>query len=221
VPPIVPENVVLVLSGVSFSPDGTRAYVTNQTSNDVAIIDTANNTVIRTVSVGQSPVSPRMCSNGDALLAAGLTFKAQTSGALACTLASGPSGSTGPVFTGGTMQFAGSNITSALPISLQAAGGTFDTNGNNASGAISGPGSPTEIGAGTLTLAGASTYAGATSVNAGTLQAGAVNAFSPFSAFTIASGAALDLNSFNQTIGSLAGRGQRGAGFGHAHHRQR
>jgi len=131
------------------------------TSNDVAIIDTANNTVISTVSVGQSPVFPGICSNGNALLAAGLTFKAQTSGALACTLASGPSGSTGPVFTGGTMQFAGSNITSALPISLQAAGGTFDTNGNNASlsGAISGPGSLTKIGAGTLTLAGASTYA--------------------------------------------------------------
>ena len=33
------------------------------------------------------------------------------------------------------------------------------------------------------------------------------NAFSPFSAFTVASGATLDLNSFNQTIGSLAGAG--------------
>ena len=128
--------------GVSFSPDGTRAYVTNQTSNDVAIIDTANNTVISTVSVGQSPVFPGICSNGNALLATGLTFTARTTGALACTLASGPSGSPGPVFTGGTLQFAGTNIASALPISLQAAGGTFDTNGNNAtlSGTISGPG---------------------------------------------------------------------------------
>jgi outer membrane autotransporter protein len=44
-------------------------------------------------------------------------------------------------------------------------------------------------------------------VNAGTLQAGAVNAFSPFSAFTVASGAALGLANFNQTIGSLAGAG--------------
>ena len=31
--------------------------------------------------------------------------------------------------------------------------------------------------------------------------------FSPFSAFTIASGATLNLASFNQTIGSLAGAG--------------
>jgi outer membrane autotransporter protein len=195
--------------GVSFSPDGTRAYVTNNSSNDVAIIDTANHTVISTVPVGVSPFFSGICSNGNALLAAGLTFKAQTSGALACTLASGPSGSAGPVFTGGTMQFAGSNITSALPISLQAAGGTFDTSGNNArlSGAISGPGGLTKIGAGTLTLSGASTYAGATLINLGTLQAGAANAFSPASAFTVAGGAALDLNNFNQNIGSLAGAG--------------
>jgi autotransporter-associated beta strand protein/YVTN family beta-propeller protein len=183
--------------------------VTNQTSNDVAIIDTANNTVISTVSVGQSPVFPGICSNGNALLASGLTFKANTSGALACTLASGPTGSSGPVFTGGTLQIGGANIVSALPITLMSQGGTIDTNGNSAtlSGAISGPGGLTKVGAGTLTLSGSSTYTGATSVNAGTLQAGAVNAFSPFSAFTVASGATLDLNSFNQTIGSLAGAG--------------
>jgi YVTN family beta-propeller protein/autotransporter-associated beta strand protein len=195
--------------GVSFSPDGTRAYVTNQTSNDVAIIDTANNTVISTVSVGPSPVFPGICSNGNALLGAGLSFKANTSGALSCTQASGPTGSPGPVFTGGTLQIAGANISSSLPITLQSQGGTVDTNGNNAtlSGAISGPGGLSKIGAGTLTLSGQSTYTGATGVNAGTLQAGAVNAFSPFSAFTVASGATLDLASFNQTIGSLAGTG--------------
>jgi autotransporter-associated beta strand protein len=165
--------------------------------------------VISTASVGQSPVFPGICSNGNALLASGLTFKANTSGALSCTLASGPTGSSGPVFTGGTLQIGGANIVSALPITLMSQGGTIDTNGNSAtlSGAISGPGGLTKVGAGTLTLSGSSTYTGATSVNAGTLQAGAVNAFSPFSAFTVASGATLDLNSFNQTIGSLAGAG--------------
>ena len=126
-----------------------------------------------------------------------------------CTQASGPAGSPGPVFTGGTLQIAGANISSSLPITLQSQGGTVDTNGNNAtlSGAISGPGGLSKIGAGTLTLSGQSTYTGATGVNAGTLQAGAVNAFSPFSAFTVASGATLNLASFNQTIGSLAGAG--------------
>jgi outer membrane autotransporter protein len=64
-----------------------------------------------------------------------------------------------------------------------------------------------KVGTGTLTLSGANTYSGPTSVNAGTLQAGAVNAFSPASAFTVLSGASLDLAGFNQTIGSLAGAG--------------
>ena len=196
-------------TGVVISPDGTRAYVTDSVDNTVSVIDTATNTVIATLPVGLSPQLLGICSNGNALLAAGLTFKANTSGALTCTLASGPTGSPGPVFTGGTLQFAGANISNALPISLQSAGGIFDTNGNNAtlSGVISGPGSLTKIGLGILTLSGSSTYTGATNVNVGALQAGATNAFSPFSAFTVASGATLDLNSFNQTIGSLAGAG--------------
>ena len=64
-----------------------------------------------------------------------------------------------------------------------------------------------QLGPGTTVLAGPNTYTGATNVNAGTLRAGAANAFSPFSAFSVASGATLDFNSFNQTIGSLAGAG--------------
>src|SRR5262249_51495569 len=44
-------------------------------------------------------------------------------------------------------------------------------------------------------------------VNAGTLQAGANTTFAQNSAFTIASGATLALNNFNETIGSLAGAG--------------
>ena len=75
------------------------------------------------------------------------------------------------------------------------------------SGAIGGSGGLTKVGAGTFTLSGISSYLGATAVNAGTLQAGAANAFAPLSAFTVAGGATLDLASFNQTIGSLAGAG--------------
>ncbi|WP_315732877.1 MULTISPECIES: autotransporter domain-containing protein [unclassified Bradyrhizobium] len=195
--------------GVVISPDGSRVYVTNRTSNNVSVIDTASNTVLTTLAVSSSPGIASNCSNGNALLAAGLTFKANTSGALACTLASGPSGASGPIFTGGTLQFAAGGISTSLPITLLSQGGTFDTAGNNAtlSGTISGPGGFTKIGAGTLTLSGAGTYSGPTFVNAGTLQAGIVNAFSPNSAYTIASGATVDLGSFNQSIGSLAGSG--------------
>jgi YVTN family beta-propeller protein/autotransporter-associated beta strand protein len=196
--------------GVVFSPDGSRAYVTNSGGGNVSVIDTATNAVVGApIPAGNAPNLLGICSNGNALLASGLTFKANTSGALACTLASGPTGASGPVFTGGTLQIAGANIASALPITLQSQGGTIDTNGSNAtlSGTISGPGSLTKIGLGILTLSGSSSYAGATNVNAGTLRAGAVNALSPFSAFTVASGATLDLAGFNQTIGSLAGPG--------------
>ncbi len=56
-------------------------------------------------------------------------------------------------------------------------------------------------------MSGTSTYTGATTVNAGTLRAGAVNAFSPTSAFTVAGGGTLDLNGFNQTLASVANAG--------------
>src|SRR5439155_11259842 len=75
------------------------------------------------------------------------------------------------------------------------------------SGAIGGSGGLARVGGGTFALSGISSYLGATAVNAGTLQAGAINAFAPLSAFNVASGAILDLASFNQTIGSLAGAG--------------
>jgi autotransporter-associated beta strand protein len=112
-------------------------------------------------------------------------------------------------FNGGTLQLLAAGFTSNRAVTLNAGGGTFDSNGNSATlaGTIGGIGGLTKIGAGTATLAGMSTYSGPTTVNAGTLQAGAANAFSSLSAFSIAAGAVLDLNSFNQTIGSLAGAG--------------
>ena len=57
-------------------------------------------------------------------------------------------------------------------VTLNAGGGSFDTNSNNATlgGTLSGIGGLTKAGAGTLTLSGVGTYAGATTVSAGTLQ---------------------------------------------------
>ena len=65
----------------------------------------------------------------------------------------------------------------------------------------------------TLALHAQETYTGATTVNAGTLQIiGGDNRLPTGTAVTLAnfSGATLDLNSFNQTIGSLAGGGTAG-----------
>ena len=119
------------------------------------------------------------------------------------------------VFGGGTLQLLG-NFTSARAVTLNAGGGTVDTNGSNAtlSGAIAGTGGLTKVGAGTLSLSGASGYAGATSVNGGVLQAGATNVFASSSAITVASGATLDFNSFNQILASLAGAGSVTMGAG-------
>ncbi len=58
---------------------------------------------------------------------------------------------------------------------------------------------------GTLTLSGDNTYTGATTVSAGTLQAGSATAFASGSAYTV--DGTLDLDGFSNTIGSLAGSG--------------
>lgn len=98
---------------------------------------------------------------------------------------------------------------------------TFTLGVNNGSGTFSGAltnsaaaGNFTKIGSGTQTFAGSATYTGATSINAGTWQAGAVNAFSPNSGFVIANVATATLNlaGFDNAIGSLAGGGAVGGG---------
>jgi fibronectin-binding autotransporter adhesin len=70
--------------------------------------------------------------------------------------------------------------------------------------AIIGTGGLTKNGTGTLTLAGNSTYSGATTINSGTLKAGSTTGLSSGSAVSVAAGATLDLGGFNNTISSLS-----------------
>ena len=121
---------------------------------------------------------------------------------------------TGPVtLDGGAFQAGAAGLAFSNAFAINTTGGTIDTQANSLT--ISGPiqngngttGALNKAGSGTLVLSGTSSYTGATNVNAGTLQAGKANAFAPVSAFAVAGGAALDLNSFNQTIGSLTGAG--------------
>ncbi|MCG3102037.1 autotransporter-associated beta strand repeat-containing protein, partial [Enterobacter sp. DRP3] len=65
----------------------------------------------------------------------------------------------------------------------------------------------TKAGAGTLTLSSVNTYTGDTLVNGGTLKAGIADAFAQSANVTVASGATLDLNNFDQTARNLSGAG--------------
>ncbi len=60
---------------------------------------------------------------------------------------------------------------------------------------------------GTLFMSGNNTYSGETLLISGTLKADTATALSPKSAFTVNSNSTLNLNGFNNTIGSLSGTG--------------
>lgn len=49
---------------VAFSPDGTRAYVANSSSDTVSVIDTTSNTVTATIAVGDAPIALAVTPDG-------------------------------------------------------------------------------------------------------------------------------------------------------------
>ena len=132
------------------------------------------------------------------------------SGTLILTSANLYSGIT--TISGGTLQIGNNGIAGTLGT------GNVTDNANLAfaltsasttvSNYISGTGSVTQNGTGTLTLSGPNTYSGATTVNSGILKAGVITqAFGVGSAVSVGTGATLDMGGFNETIGSLAGDG--------------
>ena len=66
----------------------------------------------------------------------------------------------------------------------------------------------TKAGDGTLLLGGTASHSGATIVDSGLLQAGAANLFTSNDSMRIATGAAVDLQSYDQQINHLAGDGE-------------
>jgi autotransporter-associated beta strand protein len=113
--------------------------------------------------------------------------------------------------TGGTLGVvAGSTFVSNRRVSLGAGGGTLDVQAGASAtltSDLSGSGGLSKTGGGSLVLATNSTYTGSTSVSGGVLRAGGQNVFSQNGAMIVDAAGALDLNNFDQTVGSLAGGG--------------
>lgn len=51
--------------GLALAPNGTRLYVANARSNDVSVIDTASDTVVKTIAVGFEPRGIAITNDGD------------------------------------------------------------------------------------------------------------------------------------------------------------
>jgi len=122
----------------------------------------------------------------------------------------------------GTNTYSGGTTISAGTLNLGAGGTTGSIAGNIVNNAIlafnrsnsftvgnmiSGTGSVTKFGAGTVTLTAANTYTGGTSVSQGTLQMGASNRLDPTGSLFIFGGATFNLAGFSQTVGAFAGPG--------------
>jgi len=116
------------------------------------------------------------------------------------------------VFAGGTLRLGTgfADDLSTRTVSFLTGGATLDTNGNNITLANSigggGAGSFTKTGAGDVTLNAAASYSGATTFTNGTLTHGVNNALPSGTSLTLvgaATAATLDLNGFNQTVGSF------------------
>ena len=160
-----------------------------------------NNTYLGTTTINSGTLQEGI---SNALLPSSVIVIANTSGAgldlngfnQTISSLSGGGSSGGNIALGtGTLTIAGNNITTTY------------------SGAITGTGGLTIQGTGTFRLGGTNnTYRGTTTVNRGTFQGGAVNAFSSNSVVLLANvaGASLDLNGFNQSVGSLSGGGSAG-----------
>ena len=111
--------------------------------------------------------------------------------------------------SGGTLKTSTGTTTVVTNVVL-GANSTVDVSGTGLTLAnpISGAGfGITKTGAGALTLSGANTYTGITTVNAGSLVSGAADVIADASAVTVGTGATWNLNNNTETIGSLAGAG--------------
>jgi fibronectin-binding autotransporter adhesin len=149
--------------------------------------------------------NPTNSFSGGLAIVGGTTVQVGADGALG---APGIGIQIGDVSTAGTLRTIGSFTSNRNVTFGGASAATFDVaNAGDVltlAGQITGPGSLLKAGAGTLTLAGANSYLGGTTVSGGTLRAGAAAVFGT-GVMNVQTGATLDLNNFAQSLGSLIG----------------
>src|SRR5579883_2439005 len=118
------------------------------------------------------------------------------------------------IFGGGTLETTASftlNSNRGITLTSGAGGGTisvdptFTTTYNGIIAGTNAADTFTQAGTGTLILGGVSTYAGPTSISAGTIKDGIANALPTTTALSVAG--TLDLNAFNQQVASVTGSG--------------
>jgi autotransporter-associated beta strand protein len=202
---------------ITNNSQGTTAFNNNSTAASATITDKANGTTSfnDTTTAGSATINNTANGNlrffgsataGNATIANSgtVTFNVTSDGGTA-TINS----------TGGKL-----DISSSAGIGLGALNGTGTVTlgnenldlgagnlGSNFSGVISdtGGGSLTKQGTGLVVLSGANTYAGGTTVNAGTLQVGNATALGATTGALAVNGGTLDLNGFSVTVGALSG----------------
>jgi autotransporter-associated beta strand protein len=167
-------NIILQAGAVSFGSLAGTATGTVITDNGTGLNVGGNNTATEFDGVLAGGGSLTKTGSGTFTLTGANTYTGGTTisgGAVAVAGDANLGNSSGGlVFGGGTLQATGA-VTSSRAVTLNASGGSVDTNGNavSLSGPIGGAGGLAKVGAGTLTLGGTDTYAGTTTVSAGIL----------------------------------------------------
>jgi fibronectin-binding autotransporter adhesin len=158
---------------------------------------------ITTLSVGNITISGNNSTSGAININAGVL-------SLGSANAIGTSGTIS--FGGGTLQYTSSNTTDYSSRFSTASSQAYkvDTNGQDivwATGLTSSGASFVKSGLGKLTISGANSYSGSTTISAGSIKLGRANGLSSVSSIIFSSNTSLDIAGYSQSLGSLSGAG--------------
>ena len=201
---VVKDGTVLTLKGGNLGIDVTGTISGSSVNSDL-IIDGGTTTL----SAANTYIGPTSIING-ATLNANALDALPTSGGDRTAVSMDQTGIGGSTLAlvGFDQSIASLTGVNSSRVNLNGNNLTIGTTGGATTfaGIISGAGgSLTKDGASTQVLSGENNYTGTTTISAGTLQAGADNAFSAGSATTLGAAGTLDLNDSANTINALAG----------------